>query len=173
MKNVIALSTAAAIALLSGCAAIQQGDLYRTDAVPTVQSVTAAGGEQIYKGTLYTARDFNSDGSPRTFAQYNFAKESAPCTALGDSYTGAQMGSSESFHEINKGGQSFLFNCRADNSASQDAARLYLIGSTNDCSMRNGVNGRMTTFGKSLALKCNGARRNPGQPTATDLAYNK
>lgn len=168
MKTQLTIAASLALALLSGCSAIQQGDLYSSATLPTAQTVAAAGGEQRFNATLFTAKDFKNDGAARSFNDYNFATESAPCTVLGDGYKGA------SFYQVDKGGEQFLFSCRAvESGTSTPAMRLFLIGSSADCATRGGMSGQASTFAKSLELKCNGYRISKGQPTQTDLAFSR
>lgn len=168
MKTALTVAVTTAIALLSGCSAIQQGDLYSSAVMPTAQTVAEAGGQQRFNSTLFITADFKEDGTQRTFSEYNFATESAPCTVLGDGYKGPSMTNNSTFYKVEKGSEEFLFNCRA---AGSGAMRLFLIGSSADCATHGGVNGQMSTFAKALELKCNGYRISRGQPTKTDLAY--
>lgn len=168
MKAQLTAAASLAMALLSGCSAIQQGDLYSSAILPTATTVAAAGGEQRYNSTLFKTTDFKADGTARGFSEYSFASESAPCTVLGDGYKGA------SFYQVEKGGEQFLFSCRSvETGTSTPALRLFLIGSSADCATRGSMNGQASTFAKSLALKCNGYRISKGQPTETDIAFSR
>ena len=112
-----ALMIAAAV-MLGGCA----GGYY-SDVPPTVDSVDAAGGVQIYKGTAYLSSDFKADGSLRAFGDYDFMVESAPCTVLPiyrwwDEWFVVDVE---------------LYQCRANIA---DGKRLLLAGSAPDCDSR-------------------------------------
>lgn len=177
MKNTLTLAAAAAaiaVALLSGCSVIQQGDNYTSGTMPTAASVSKAGGEQQFKDTLFTAADFNADGSARSFGDYKFANESAPCTVLGDGYKGSSLNNSMSFHEVEKGGVKYLFNCRAVQKGMNPAMRLFLIGSSADCAARTGNSGQfghITNLGKKVDQMCSGHRISGGKQTKVDLSY--
>lgn len=93
------------MAILSGCSALKQGQLYYAETLPTAESVKVAGGSQVFNGSLYTTTDFNADGTARAFGEYDFAKESAPCTVLGSS-------KGHGFYSLTKGGQELTFECR-------------------------------------------------------------
>jgi hypothetical protein len=174
MKNTLTLAAAVAVALLSGCSAIQQGDQYSSASLPTAASVAQAGGEQRYNDTLFKTADFKADGSVRAFGEYNFASESAPCTALGDGYKGASFNSSSSFYEVEKGGEKYLFNCRAVQNGPTPAMRLFLIGSSADCAARTGNSGQfgqLTVLSKQVDQMCNGYRISGGKQTKVDMSY--
>lgn len=177
MKTVLTLAVAASLSLLVGCSTLQQGGLYFADAQPTAATVAAAGGEQLYQDTVYKLADFNQDGSARTFAQYNFASESAPCSVIDSKFTGSGIEKNQAFYQVTKGSETFLFNCRSNtgNRVNYSAMRLYLIGSSADCAQHSngGSNGSMSSFAQSNERACNGYRINNGAPTKTDVAYTK
>lgn len=173
MKTVMTLAVVASLSMMVGCSSMQQGGLYFADAQPTVSTVAAAGGEQLYRDTVFTLKDFTTDGSARTFEQYNFASESAPCTVMGENFTGAGIEKTQKFYEVERGSEKFLFNCRSQAGATYPTMRLYLIGSSADCAQRGGVSGSMSSFAKQLERSCNGFRINKGAPTKTDMAYTK
>lgn len=159
------LTFAFSAVLLSGCSAIKQGQLYYADTMPTAASVQAAGGSQVFNGSLYLGGDFNADGSPRTFAQYDFVTESAPCTVLGES-------KGQGYYSMVKDGQELTFECRSRRNGSMSPeARLFLIGSSIDCESKGGTTPTVTAFGLKQNLKCNGYRINRDKLTQVDLAF--
>jgi len=174
MKITLTLAAAISIALLSGCSAIQQGHLYSSGTVPTAASVAQAGGEQVYRQTLYTGADFKADGSARGFSEYNFVTESSPCTVLGDGYKGLTFNSISMFYEVEKGSDKYTFNCRAVQNGPSPAMRLFLIGSSADCSARTGNSsqfGVISAFAKQIDQKCSGYRISGGKATNVDKTY--
>lgn len=165
------LSLAAlSLAFLAGCAS--NGHNYVADALPTAESVVAAGGSQLYKGTKFFPSDFNADGSLRTLAQYDLTKESAPCTALGDFYRKDHTKALGQFFRGEVNGKPVQFNCRAVSGESTDT-RLFLIGSSYDCQNRDGFSSSVYV-GKAahdFDKACSAFRVSGGGETAVDRAY--
>jgi len=127
----------AAVVMLGGCA----GGYY-SDVPPTVDSVEAAGGVQIYKGTAYLPSDFKPSGELRAFGDYDFMVESAPCTAAGN---GLNPGANDSAafilrHPDIGGGSDFVYSCRSS-LPHKRGNRLLMVGSAYDCAdTPNGAN---------------------------------
>lgn len=171
MKILNIFAVATSISLIAGCSSLKKESMYFADTLPTVETVTAAGGEQLYLDTLFNLNDFNKDGSARTFNEYDFSSESAPCTVMGENFTGVNIQKSQKFYEVEKGSKKFLFNCRSQAGSTYSKMRLYLIGSSADCIQRGNVSGSMNDFAKQLDRACNGHRISKDKPTETDVAY--
>lgn len=110
------------LVLLVGCSSFGGGGYY-SDVAPTVESVSEAGGVQVYGGTAYLASDFKPSGELRAFGDYDFMVESAPCTVLPVYRPG------DEWFKVGGG----LYQCRANIS---DGKRLLLAGSPPDCDSR-------------------------------------
>lgn len=130
--------------LISGCSTEQikrsfTPDFnYFTDTIPTLDSLkTTNHKSQIYRKTAFFEKDFKSSGELKTIYDYDFTKEDAPCTVLGDIYHEAPI-FKESFYNVKlKNNKEFIFHCRPNNeTASATQFRLYLIGSYHDCNSR-------------------------------------
>lgn len=111
---------------------------YFTDTTPTLESLkTTNNNSQIYRKTIFFERDFKSNGELKNIYDYDFTKEDAPCTVLGDIYHEAPV-FKESFYSVKlKDNKEFIFHCRPNNeTASATQFRLYLIGTYHDCNSR-------------------------------------
>lgn len=132
-RTASALLLIASLAILSGCAgSFREGVVQTSDTLPTAQSVGSIG--QIYKGSLVVSSDFAADGSTRQLADYDFSKESAPCSAI-DSKSIQHKGDHTAY-VMKKGGREFIFICRSLSRAEPRSNRLFLAGSHEECLTR-------------------------------------
>ena len=131
--------------ILTGCAGtgghldnLYDKDYY-TGSRPAVESIKATQADaQIYKKTAFYLSDFKADGKAKGFFDYDFSKEDAPCTVLGEAYEESAI-RKEEFYGIQgpASGKNFQFQCRPNGkTVSASEFRLYLIGSYHDCQER-------------------------------------
>lgn len=161
----------AAIGFIPGCSQIREGDLYSSGVMPDIKSVKAAGGEQLYKDTLFLESDF-SGGVARTLSQYDFTTESAPCTVLGARYRGGRLGEAEQIYSYPFSGNNLQFACRPlPSSGTAGVRRLVLLGSSYECRSQSGLSSYINQHARENSIRCNGYRRNPKAPTVIDLIY--
>lgn len=169
MKTVTASIATLTLAILAGCSTT--GAHYVSDTAPTLSSVKAAGGSQLYKGSLIQASDFDASGQARGLSDYNLAAESAPCSALGDFYVKQDKPLGQ-FFAADVNGKRLTLNCRPTNGAGSPT-RLYLLGSSADCQARNGFTSSVYV-GKAyhdFHQSCAGYRVSGGQETQVDRDY--
>ncbi|EKF7416910.1 hypothetical protein EFK68_03855 [Pseudomonas aeruginosa] len=103
MKLLSVASLFSACLMLTGCAGMAPQSQI-VSAEPTKESV---GAQKIYQNTIYTKDDFLESGALKKFYDYDFAKEDAPCTVLGETYS-----QSASTYEVEIGGEAFVFVCK-------------------------------------------------------------
>lgn len=135
MKKEMALLCLAMTAL-SGCSTFEKiaydGD-YITTTHPTLETVQASSQKkQVYKKTIYLASDFHENGSLKMLSEYDFSKESAPCTVLSAYQEPAVY--RESFYKLNQGNERYNFTCKSMNNGSE--YRLFHVGSLPECKSR-------------------------------------
>lgn len=90
----------------------------------------------VFKKTLFTQYDYKPDESIKAFEEYDFTVESAPCTAIGESYSVDD--DDNTIYTIEVSNKSFQFMCRkVAKMDGKEMRRLYLIGSAYDCVSRS------------------------------------
>lgn len=118
---------------LGGCANHEAGGYIGSE--PTLKAVQAAPDQKlVYRETLYTLSDFQPDGKLKSFTDYDFTVETAPCTVLGGSYSVKTLQREESYSVRGSDGIAHTFICR--NVGAPGEFRLMLGGSTVDCESR-------------------------------------
>lgn len=171
MKTTLTIA-AVALSMLSGCASMT-GTHYIADTKPTAASVQAAGGSQRFQGAEVLATDFKADGTERSMADFDLTAEDAPCTVLGEVFTGVKPGRFGEFYSVKKGNETLMLNCRSVSAGIHAGARLYLIGSSYDCANRDGFTsaGYVSKFAHDHHKKCAAYRASSGAETAVDRIY--
>ena len=110
---------------LSGCSSVV------VDKEPSLNSLKWSDGKKVYLKTLYVKSDFKTDGTKRTFNDYDFTKENAPCTVFREYSPRSYL------YSVKQDKQSITFECRSYYGYdTPDERRLYLIGSMKDCEDR-------------------------------------
>ena len=125
-KNILLMLLSGSVLLgLAGCSGIV------VDREPSLSSLKWSDGKKVYLKTLYVKSDFKTDGTKRTFNEYDFTKESSPCTVLREYSPRSYL------YTVEKDKKSITFECRAYYGYdAPDERRLYLIGSMKDCQDR-------------------------------------
>lgn len=133
-RSTLGLALAVALAgAVTGCAS--QGPAHYTGSEPTLESVKASPDQkQVYRETLYTLNDFLPDGRLKSFTDYDFTAETAPCTVLGASYVVKTRQREESYTVKGSDQVAHTFTCR--NVGAPGEFRLMLSGSMIDCESR-------------------------------------
>lgn len=151
----------ALVGTLSGCV----GGYY-SPTQPTHSSVVQHKG-QMFKGTYYSKQDYKEDGKLKTFSEYDFLYETAPCTVIGGAYKENQ--DTDTVYSVKLDGYDLHFFCRDRNtSLNKNENRLVLIGSYADCKTRTWDYSK-SVYGmyKELARLCNYNR----EPVVKNLTY--
>ena len=135
LRSSLGLAMASIIAAsMYGCASGPNAHYVASQ--PTLETVKASPNQsQVYRNTLFTVSDFRADGSLKTFVDYDFTKESAPCTVLGSGYNSPAIQREESYTVKGNDNVSHTFICR--NVGGPSEFRLVLAASNMDCKTRS------------------------------------
>lgn len=88
----------------------------------------------IHEGTLLAEFDYSNPETLKTFEEYDFTVESAPCTVLGSYYD--SQDDNNTIYTIKVGDKDFKFMCRSVSGMKPTERRLYMLGSVHDCITR-------------------------------------
>lgn len=125
MKKIIALLAIALSTGLVGCSGIN------VEKEPSLTNLKWSNGKKVYMKTLYVQSDFKTDGSKRNFYEYDFTKESAPCTVL------REYSPRNYLYTVGEKEDTLTFECRPYYGYElPNERRLYLLGSVKDCQDR-------------------------------------
>lgn len=133
MKQSVKIFSMMTLAILaSGCSSISNHFASHVEKEPTLNGLKWSSNEsKVYLRTMYVQADFKTDGSRRDFQDYDFTKESAPCTVI------KKYSPRTNLYTFEHDKKTISFECRPYFSYDQpDLRRLYLIGSEKDCSDR-------------------------------------
>lgn len=125
MKKVLLLAGISAL-FLQGCMSVH------VEKEPTLNSIKwSVDSKKVYLRTLYVQSDFNVKGEKRTFKDYDFRTETAPCTVV------QQYSPRTNIYTIKSNSDKLSFECRPYfGNETPDHRRLYLLGSSIDCEDR-------------------------------------
>ncbi len=126
MKKIAILSALSLGFLIQGCSNIH------IEKEPTLNNIKwSVVDKKVYLRTMYVQADFKENGQKRTFKDYDFRTESAPCTVI------QQYSPRTNIYTITNEKETLSFECRPYFGYDQpDLRRLYLLGSTKDCEDR-------------------------------------
>ncbi|MFK4135890.1 hypothetical protein ACI2KR_26945 [Pseudomonas luteola] len=133
MKGFSRFAVLALMALaVTACSTVGRNVPQFTDAQPTPETVNEYG--VIYKGSFITQKDFLADGSLKTLNDYDFTKESAPCTAIDPKLE--KVGGESVAYKVTRKGNEYIFICRGMTSIDKNERRLFLAGTKYECLSR-------------------------------------
>lgn len=88
----------------------------------------------VSDGTLVAEFDYVNPEKLKTFEDYDFTVESAPCTVLGDYYSADD--DNNTIYTVKVESKDFKFMCRTVVGMKDNERRLYMVGSVYDCMSR-------------------------------------